>query len=126
MELVFGYRPRQLYSKKKCSHPTFSNQIVRCVAETFSGSFREEKNNLYLHKRTPVASVCKIPVNIFIMKSETNLNSYFLRTGKECTFVAKKFPRDELKQTKKCRSSERLRMYFSIRLQSNRYFLTFF
>jgi hypothetical protein len=56
---------------------------------------------MYLHKRTPVVSVCKISVIIFIMKSKTNLNSHFLRTGKECTFVTKKFPKRRDKTNEK-------------------------
>ena len=42
IELVFGYTPRQLYLAK-CFHPTFSNQIVRCVTEASLEVFERRK-----------------------------------------------------------------------------------
>jgi hypothetical protein len=42
MELVFGFRPRQLHLEK-CSHPTFSNHIVRCMTETSLDAFERRK-----------------------------------------------------------------------------------
>jgi len=105
MELVFGYTPQQIYPKK-CPHPGFSNQIVSCVAEVSLEVLERRKISCPFTTELLNVLFVKDPVNIFIMKSETNLISHFLQTGKDCTVLAKKFPREKLEQTKKCRNSK--------------------